>query len=121
VSADQFVTDFVAKLRAKAGDLRAYGAADSAVTCERNAQDLEDAWRAWWLTELPVSEAAEESGYTEDGLREMVREGKLPARKGAGAKGHVLIPRCHLPRRPTPPAAAVSSIEERLFRTTARR
>jgi hypothetical protein len=121
VSAERFVTDFVARLRARAADLRAYGAEGPAQTCERAAQDLESDFRTWWLAGLSVSEAAEESGYSEDGLREMVRDGKLPAEKGAGAKGHLLIPRCHLPRRPPPPAATVSSIEERLLRRTARR
>ena len=116
-----FVAGFVAHLREKAAELRTFGASESAQTCERNAQDLDNACRAWWLAELPVSDAAQESGYSEDGLRQMVREGKLPARKGVGAKGHVLISRCNLPRRPTTPAAPVNSFEERLLRKGGRR
>jgi hypothetical protein len=115
VSADRFIAGFVARLRAKAADLRAYGAMDPAVTCERNAQDLEEAFRAWWLAQLNVAEAADESGYSEERLREMARDGRLPHRKGEGSRGHITLARCDLPQRPksrlTP---RIQAIEERL-------
>lgn len=116
MGADQFVGEFVAKLRAKAVELRAYGAPDPAQTSERVAQDLEDSFRAWWLAELTVSEAATESGYSEERLREMARDGTLPHRKGQGERGHVVIARCDLPRRPKPPESTVSSLEARLLK-----
>jgi hypothetical protein len=97
---DQFVEAFVARLRSKAADLRAYGATDPAQTCDRNAQDLEESFQAWWLAELTVSEAAKESGYSEERLREMARTQEIPSRKGEGAKGHLTICRRDLPRRP---------------------
>jgi hypothetical protein len=116
VSADRFVTDFVARLRAKAGDLRTYGAEGQAAACERNARDLEDEWRAWWLADLTVAQAAEESGYSEERLREMARDGALPHKKGNGPKGQLLVARRDLPRRPKATDAPVSDIGERLLR-----
>lgn len=112
--ADHFVADFVAKLRAKATDLAAY-APDPARTCEKVATDLEADFRAWWLAGLTVGEAAKESGYSEERLREMARDGILPHHKTEGTKGHLSIARCDLPRRPKPPESTVASLEARLL------
>jgi hypothetical protein len=103
MSAERFVTQFAGKLRARATDLRAYGASDAAQCCERVAQELEDDFRSWWLQSLTVAEAAAESGYSEERLREMTREGTIPHVKGEGARGHLEIARCDLPRRPASP------------------
>jgi hypothetical protein len=114
---ERFVRGFIAQLRAKSAELRAYGAAGPAQTCERNAQDLEDAFQGWWLEELPVSEAAGESGYSEERLREMAREGTLPHTKGDGSRGHLRIARCNLPQRPKLSLdQSVNTIETRLLR-----
>jgi hypothetical protein len=120
VSPERFVGDFLAHVRAEAANLRGYGASDQAQAVERVAQHLEDRFRSWWLAELTVTDAARESGYSEERLRQMARNGDLPHTKGEGAKGHVLIARCDLPRRPTPPAARITSIEDRLLRRPAR-
>jgi helix-turn-helix protein len=116
VTPEEFVSGFVAQLRGKAADLRSFGASDSAQTCERNAQDLEDACRAWWLAELTVADAAKESGYSEERLRQMARDGELPHKKGDGSKGHLRIARRDLPHRPKAVEAPVSDIGERLLR-----
>jgi len=92
----------ITELRVKAADLRAYGATDPAQTCERNARDLEDSFRAWWLADLTVADAAKESGYSEERLREMARDGALPHKKGQGQRGDVTV--CPL-RSPTSPQA----------------
>jgi hypothetical protein len=106
----------ITELRVKAADLRAYGATDPAQTCERNARDLEDSFRAWWLADLTVADAAKESGYSEERLREMARDGALPHKKGQGERGHVTVARCDLPRRPRPSDSTVTSLEVRLLR-----
>jgi hypothetical protein len=117
VSLKQFVGDFVAHARAEAANLRGYGATDQAQAVERVAQDLEEKFRSWWLAELTVSEAAGESGYSEERLREMAREGTLPHKKGEGSRGHLTIARCNLPQRPRPSLdPSVSTIETRVLR-----
>jgi hypothetical protein len=115
MSAERFVTQFSAKLRAT--DLRAYGGSDAAQCCERIAQELEDDFRSWWLQSLTVAEAAAESGYSEERLREMTREGTIPSTKGEGVRGHVTIARCDLPRRPATPKSdpAITGIADRLL------
>jgi len=116
MSADQFIGEFVARARADAAHLRGYGATDQAQAVERVAQDLEDRFRGWWLAELSVSEAAGESGYSEERLREMAREGILPRTKGEGSRGHLTIARCDLPRRPKSATdSAASALEARLL------
>jgi hypothetical protein len=117
VSADRFVAQFAAGLRGKASDFRIYGATDTAQAFERIAQELEDAFRSWWLESLTVAEAAAESGYSEERLREMAREGLLPHAKGDGSRGHLRIARCDLPRRPVAHGRAptLSGIAERLL------
>lgn len=121
VTPERFVGGFLAHLRAKASDLRAYGAVEAAQTCERNAQDLEEAFRAWWLEELPVSAAAAECGYSADRLREMARDGLLPHQKGDGANGHLRIARRDLPRKTRRPESDISPIEARLLQKTPKR
>jgi hypothetical protein len=116
VSADTFVSGFIAGLHRKSAELQAYGASAAGQACERIAQDLEEEFRAWWLAELTVNEAAEESGYSEERLREMARAGTIPHRKGEGDKGHVMIARKDLTKRPRAPEAIISTLETRLLR-----
>jgi hypothetical protein len=102
VTPDEFVAGFVDHLHREAVTLRSYGAEPHAQTCDKIAADLGAQFRAFWLAELTVTEAASESGYTADSLREMVRDGKLPHSKAKGRAGHILLTRADLPRRPRP-------------------
>lgn len=121
MSTEGFVGDFATRLRAKGAELREYGASEAGQACERIALDLEEAFRTWWLARLTVSEAAAESGYSEERLREMAREGSLPHGKGEGSRGHLTLARCDLPRRPKSRApASLLALEERLMAPRAR-
>ena len=112
----EFFDAFATKLRVKAGELRTYGASEIAQTFDQIAIDLGTEFRTWWLAELSVGEAAAESGYSEERLRQMARQGSLPHRKGNGAKGRLTIARCDLPRRPRDGPPDITSIEERLLK-----
>lgn len=86
--------------REDAETLRRYGCDRLADTCERHAEELEAALREFWDRKLTVAQAAGESGYSEDWLREMVREGRLPDTRPEGDQGRIRIARKHLPRKP---------------------
>jgi hypothetical protein len=116
VTPEEFIREFVANLRAKSAELTAYGAIESAKACEQVATDLGLEFQKWWLEELTVAAAASESGYSPERIREMARDGTLQHRKGEGVKGHLLIARRNLPRRPNSIETRVSSLEERLLR-----
>ena len=107
---EAFIAPFAAGLRERATLLRDHGAAEAAITCERIAGDLEQAFREWWLAELSVSEASTESGYSADRLRELVREGRLPDQRPPGSSGEIRIRRADLPRRPLT-AATPSAVD----------
>lgn len=116
MTADKFMAEEVAKLRAKAANLESYGAVEPARACNQIADDLEADFRRWWLEGLTIADAAAESGYSEGRLREMARDGELTHQKGAGTKGHFTVARCDLPRRPKPKPSNVTSLEERLLK-----
>lgn len=82
------------------------------------ARELEAALREHLNEELSVAEAAEESGYSEDTLREYVRDGRIPDSRPPGSQGRIKIRRKHLPRKPPEPESpdldAVESLEEDL-------
>lgn len=61
------------------------------------ARELDEALRVHGDTPLTLAEAARESGYSEDHLRHLVAEGKIP---NAGQKGRPRIRRRDLPRKP---------------------
>ena len=88
--------------RKRADALRRY-APEVANALEDCAAELEESWRSWWEEELTVAQAASESGYSEDHLRELVREGKLAADSGNGKKSRIRVRRGDLPRKPSPP------------------
>ncbi len=91
--------DLVTWWRAEADVLRRRrGALEAAATLDDCASELEATWRAWRVEELSIAAGAAESGYSEDRLRELVREGRLPAVRGGA--GEVRVRRCDLPRRP---------------------
>ncbi len=98
--ADAFVAAFVARLGDHAGLLLRYGAAEAAATCAAVADELERAFAVWWNEELGVAEAAGESGYSEDRLRQLVRQGRIPDQRAPGSQGEIRVRRSDLPRRP---------------------
>ena len=113
-----FITGFVGKLKSEADNLNAYGASSCASTCSKIASDLESDFLSWRLTELTVSEAAKESGFSEDWIRKLVGEDKLPATKQGR---EYRIARCHLPQRTQPVVTdKVTSLEDRLLNPQSR-
>jgi hypothetical protein len=88
--------DLTAAWRDRAAELRRYGAEPQAVTLEAAAAELEGALRESADEPLTLAVAAEESGYSERRLRELVAEGAIPQ---AGRKHAPRIRRGDLPRR----------------------
>lgn len=83
--------------RARAEDLREWAAAEAAARAlEMAAAELEAALRKAADERLTMAEAAQESGYSERRLRELIAEGAIP---NAGRKGAPRIRRQDLPRR----------------------
>ncbi|MBI4540477.1 MAG: helix-turn-helix domain-containing protein [Gemmatimonadetes bacterium] len=89
-----------AEWRQEAAILRRRGAVGHAHALESCAADLEERLRRWGLEELTVPQAAAESGYTQDHIRELVREGKIPDARPEGSAGRIHIRRSDLPRKP---------------------
>lgn len=114
------LAETVARWRREAETLRAYGAKALAEACERHAEELEDAWAAYWREELTVEQAAEESGYSPGYLRDLVREGALPDPRPEGSQGRIRIRREDLPRKPAAargeqsPDSAVADLLDRI-------
>ncbi len=109
-----FVEDQVATFRGQAEQLTRFGARAQAEAVERCAEELEGAARRWWLEELSVAEAAAESGYSEERLRELVREGKVEGH-GDGEARSIRVRRCALPKKPAPPRSReLTQVAQRL-------
>ena len=85
---------------AEAGLLSGYGCHELASACARHAEELEAAWQEWQGEELTIAQASNESGYSAERLREMVRDGRLPDLRPEGSQGPIRIRRCDMPRRP---------------------
>jgi hypothetical protein len=83
--------------RERAAELRRYGADAQACTLEHAAAELEAVEREHEGKLLSIEEAAQESGYSEEHLRRLVREGAVP---NAGRRGKPLIRLKDLPRKP---------------------
>ncbi len=103
---------------ADAAVLRRRGATEQAEVLETCAEELELRVDCWLNEVLPISEAAVESGYSEDHLRTLVRDGRVRAHRRNGT-GRILIRRSDLPRRPAPAApsedlAVVESLAQEL-------
>jgi hypothetical protein len=89
--------------RARAAELRIYGAESPAVAWERAADELERVVAAAADQLLPLEEASQASGYSTDHLRRLVRQGAL----GCTRRGRRLYFRAaDLPRRPVAVDAA---------------
>lgn len=89
--------DHFAGLRQEADVLRRRGAPGRAELLEGLAEEFEEVFDRWWQAPLTVAEAAEWSGYSEDRLRALAREDRLPVSR---ENGRIRIPRCALPRKP---------------------
>lgn len=94
-----FVAGQVAAFRERGALLASYGAREAAEAVQQAANDLEAAFRAWWLAELTVAEAASEAGFSEERIRELVRDGRLEGDRSREA-GPLRVRRCDLPRKP---------------------
>lgn len=81
---------------------------------EKVVRELEAALREHMNEELTVAEAAEESGYSEDSLREMVREGRIPDTRPPGSQGRIKIKRKFLPRKPPEPESPDLDVVEKM-------
>jgi excisionase family DNA binding protein len=73
---------------------------EAAAAYRRASEELEFALKEWEDELLTIEQAAEESGYSEDHLRELVRESKLPAERADGKKSRIKLRRRDLPRKP---------------------
>lgn len=85
------------KWREDANLLRRRGAPRQAEALESAADDLQQRLREWATEPLTVAEAAQESGYSERRLRELLSEGRLA---NAGRSGAPRIRRQDLPAKP---------------------
>ena len=94
--------DLPAAWRARAADLRRYGADGPARALEAAATELDAALREHADEVLTLAEAARESGYSTRRLRELLADGTIPQ---AGRRGAPRIRRGDLPRRPRRKAA----------------
>ena len=91
-------TDLVARWRDDAATLRNRGAVAQAVAVESCADELERELARWEDQLLSITEAAAESGLSEETLRRHVRLGKLPAERRPGKNTHLRIRRRDLCR-----------------------
>jgi hypothetical protein len=92
--------DLANRWRAEAEHLRTLEALGQAAAFEQAANDLDTQITEWELEALPVPAAAAESGYSEDYLRSLVREGVIPDGRPPDSNGGMRIQRRHLPRKP---------------------
>jgi hypothetical protein len=83
--------------RTEAKRFRQFEAHGQAAACEQLADELEAALDGWNLTPLTVREASEQSGYSEDHLRRLIRKGRI---HNAGADNSPRVLRRDLPRKP---------------------
>lgn len=102
-----FVAGLAARWRQEAALLRHRGAEPQAVALESCAAELETEAERHASELLPIGDAAAESGYSEERLRELVREARVPAQRSGR---ELRIRRADLPRRP-PGARSRSEID----------
>jgi len=85
--------------REEAERLRTLEANGQAAALEQAAAELEAAAAVWASKRLTITEAAAESGYSEEHLRRLVRGGELPAHRNGGPKSRLYIRRGELPTK----------------------
>jgi hypothetical protein len=105
------------KWRSEAELFRRYGNEQGAAACELHADELEEKWGEWQDEPLTVAEAAVESGYSEDHLRQLIREGRIPDNRASGSQGAISVRRGDLPKKPgqRQPVAAVEAMAAKLL------
>jgi len=108
------VSALVAHWREDAELLSGHGCVSESKICLKHADELEATLQEWESEVLTIAEAAAESGYTVEHLRELVREGKLPDGREPGSQGPIRIRRSDLPRRPGWTDQSVSALDEYL-------
>ena len=91
--------DLPREWRDRADRLRRYSAS-AANAWDDAATELEAALAKWESELLSIRQAAVESGYSEDHLRALVRDGAIPDSRPNGSRGEIRIRRCDLPRKP---------------------
>ena len=85
--------------REEAERLRTLEANGQAAALEQAARELEAAAAAWASKRLTISEAAAESGYSEEHLRRLTRNGELPADRNGGPQSQLYVRRGDLPTK----------------------
>ncbi len=85
--------------REEAERLRTLEANGQAAALEQAARELDAAATAWASEPLTISEAAAVSGYSEEHLRRLAREGHLPVQRNGGPKSHIKVRRGDLPTK----------------------
>jgi len=88
-----------ASWREEAERLRTLEANGQAAALEQAARELEAAATTWASEWLTVSEAAAASGYSEEHLRRLARNGELPVQRNGGAKSRMYVRRGDLPSK----------------------
>ena len=96
-SAVQAVTHLPERWRQIADALEEIKVQEASAVLRLVAEQLERALDAHDSQPLTLRQAAEESGYSEDSLGDLIRKKKIP---NAGEKGAPRILRQHLPRKP---------------------
>ena len=86
-------SSLAAQWREDADTLRKRGAEVQAVALESCADDLESVLQEREDELLSITEAAAESGLSEETLRRQIRQGKLPAERRPGTRTHLRIRR----------------------------
>ncbi len=92
------LASLLSQWRDEADTLRRRGAVAQAVAVDSCADDLERELARWEDQLLSITEAAAESGLSEETLRRHVRLGKLPAERRPGKNTHLRIRRRDLCR-----------------------
>lgn len=83
--------------REQADQIEPLGAEDVVTTLRTCAEDLDERLARWRREPLTPEQGAVESGYSENHLRRLVRDGKIP---NAGEENRPRIRRRDLPRKP---------------------
>ena len=104
VSYTPIVERAAADLRAEAARHREdFGNESTARTLEWAADKVEAALRDAGDELLSLEEAFERSGYSQQHLCRMIKEGQIPDLRPPGSRGRILIRACDLPIKPNKP------------------
>ena len=93
---------------AKAEEFAEHHCDEVAAAYRQAANQVERELGAWNRELLTIGEAAEETGYSPEHLRRLVRGGKLLGERGKGARSRLRVQRGHLPAK-TPEARGGAS------------